>query len=307
MMRWRTLDGAPGEVIAHRGASGLLPEHTLAGYALALELGADVIEPDLIMSRDGELFCRHEPQLARSTDVAKRGEFADRCHEGDWLSTDFTAAELDRLRAIQPFAGRSRAHDGLHALPRFSAAIAWAAQAAGERGRPVTLYPELKQPAWFAARDCDPVLAFIAATHALPAGVRVRVQCFEVAALRAVFDATGLPCTLLLDVGDDWRDALEHDGDWLAALGVNKRMLWQDGRDSGLLEAAHATGVRVAAWTYRDDQPLDTGLCIEDELREAMRLGVDALFCDFPATGVRVRAGLLREDGSAAIAGRKPA
>lgn len=296
MSRWRTLDGRPCEVIAHRGASGLLPEHTLAGYALGLAQGADVIEPDLIVSRDGVLFCRHEPQLARSTDIAARAEFADRCRDGDWLSSDFSAAELDRLRAIQPFPGRSRAHDGQHALPRYDAAIEWAAQAARERGAAVTLYPELKHPAWFVERGCDPVGVFVTTARSLPDGVKVRVQCFEGGPLRAVHDAIGLPCTRLLDVGDDWQAVLAADGGWLAALGVNKRTLWRDEVDSGLVAAAHAAGVRIAAWTYRDDQVGAGWSSIEEELQAAMRLGVDALFCDFPATAVRVRDSLATAD-----------
>jgi glycerophosphoryl diester phosphodiesterase len=288
-MNWATLDGLPPEIIAHRGASGLLPEHTLAGYALALAQDADVIEPDLIASADGVLFCRHEPQLARSTDVASRAEFADRARDGVWLSTDFSAAELDTLRAIQPFPGRSHQHDGEHPLPRFAAMLDWAAQAAAARGRPLTLYPEIKQPGWFATRGCDPLPPFIAAARALPPGVALRLQCFERDPLRQLFETTGLPCTRLLDVDDDWRAVLAADGGWLAALGVNKRMLWRDGADSGLLAAAHAAGVRIAAWTYRDDQPAADGASIEDELRAALLLGVDALFCDFPATAVGLR------------------
>ena len=81
MTRWNTLDGTPPRIIAHRGASGLRPEHTLDGYALALAQGADVIEPDLVLSRDGVLYARHDLGLARSTDVAQRAEFAARVRE----------------------------------------------------------------------------------------------------------------------------------------------------------------------------------------------------------------------------------
>jgi glycerophosphoryl diester phosphodiesterase len=290
-MNWLTLDRGPPQVIAHRGASGLLPEHTLAGYALGLAQGAEVIEPDLVPSADGVLYCRHEPSLARSTDIATRAEFSGRRRDGDWFSNALAADELDRLRAVQAFPGRSSQHDGQHPLPRFAAMIDWAARAAAERGESVVLYPEIKHPAALAAAGCDPLPMFIAAVRELPPGVTVRVQCFELEPLRRVFDATGLPATLLVETAAACTAVIEHEAGWLAALGADKQLLWRDGSDSGLLAAAHAAGLRIDAWTYRDDQPA-AGMTIEQELAQAMRLGVDGLFCDFPATAVAVRATL---------------
>jgi glycerophosphoryl diester phosphodiesterase len=291
-MIWATLDGRAPEVIAHRGASGLLPEHSLAGYALGLAQGADLIEPDLVPSADGVLFCRHEPALARSTDVASQPALrARRRVDGDWYSQDFAADELDRLHARQAFAGRSTAADGLHALPRFAAMIDWAARAADIRGQPVVLYPEIKHPTALAAAGCDPVPMFIAAVRGLPPGVQIRVQCFEAGPLRRVVDATGLPATLLVETELACAEAIDRHADWLATLGADKQLLWRAGGDSGLLAAAHAAGLRIDAWTYRDDQPA-AGMTIEQELEQAMRLGVDGLFCDFPATAVMVRAKL---------------
>jgi glycerophosphoryl diester phosphodiesterase len=296
--RWRTLDGNPPLVIAHRGASGLRPEHTIAGYALGLAQGADVIEPDLVPSADGVLYCRHEPALGQSTDIASRPAFSQRCRDGDWQSFDLHAHELDGLRAMQPFPGRASTHDGQFPVPRFSALIAWAAQAAAERGAKVVLYPEIKHPTQLAAAGHDPLPMFIKAVREIPAGVEVRVQCFEAGPLRRMHDATGLACTLLLDADADWRQEIAAHRGWLAALGVNKQLLWRDGHDSGLRGAVHAAGVRVDAWTYRDDRPAASAASVEDELRQAMQLGVDGLFCDFPATGVAVRARLLHERGA---------
>lgn len=290
-MSWRTLSGGAPEVIAHRGASGELPEHTLAGYALALAQGADVIEPDLVPSRDGVLFARHEPLLGRTTDIAQHARFASRRRDDDWHSTDFDAAELDTLRAVQPFPGRSRAHDGLHPLVRFDVLLQWASQAARERGRPVTLYPELKHPAALAAQGHDPVPLFIDAVRVPPPGVAVRVQCFEVDALRRVHAATGLPCVLLLEADADWRGAISAHRGWLAGIAPDKRLLADaDGRDSGLVAAAHAAGLRVDAWTFRDDAVGEGFANIGDELCAAIARGVDGLFCDFPATALAVRA-----------------
>ena len=289
-MSWKTLDGQAPHVIAHRGASGLLPEHTLVGYALGLGQGADVIEPDLVPTRDGALIARHEPNLARSTDVFDRGEFSPLKREGDWWSTDFMLDDIRRLRARQPFEGRSDRHDGYHGVPSWQDVLDWAAQAALERSQAVSLYPELKHPARFAALGLDPVGLFAESLRSLPAGVEVRVQCFEVDALRRVHEATQLPCTLLLEQGADWRAAIGEHGRWLWGLGVDKRLLWiAPGRGSGLVEAAHASGLRVHPWTYRDDRVGAAYADVREELRAAFRLGVDGVFCDFPATGVEVR------------------
>lgn len=297
-MNWHTLTGEAPEVIAHRGASGERPEHTLAGYALALEQGADVIEPDLVPSRDGVLFARHEPLLGRTTDIAQRTAFAGRRRDGDWHSIDLDADELDTLRAVQPFPGRSRTHDGLHPLVRFADLLRWASRAAGARGRPVTLYPELKHPAALAARGHDPVPPFIDAVRVPPPGVAVRVQCFEVDALRRVHAATGLPCVLLLEADADWRGAISTHRGWLSGIAPDKRMLVDTaGRDSGLVATAHAAGLRVDAWTFRDDAVGEGCADIEDELCAAMARGVDGLFCDFPATALAVRARCVERSG----------
>ncbi|MBB5014281.1 glycerophosphodiester phosphodiesterase family protein [Rehaibacterium terrae] len=290
-MNWRTLTGAAPEVIAHRGASGERPEHTLAAYALALAQGADVIEPDLVPSRDGVLFARHEQSLGRSTDISRRPEFAARRRDDDWYSIDFDAAELDTLRAVQPFPGRSRAHDGRHPLVRFADLLRWASQAAAARGRAVTLYPELKHPAELAAQGHDPVPPFLDAMRVRPPGVALRVQCFDVEALRRVHEATGLPCVLLLEADADWRGAISTHRDWLAGIAPDKRALTDSaGRDSELVATAHAAGLRVDAWTFRDDAVGEGCADIEDELCAAMTRGVDGLFCDFPATALAVRA-----------------
>lgn len=289
-MSWKTLDGQAPQVIAHRGASGLVPEHTLVAYALGLGQGADVIEPDLVPTRDGVLIARHEPNLARSTDVFDRGEFSHLKREGDWWSTDFALEDIRRLRARQPFEGRSDRHDDHHGVPSWQDVLDWAAQAALERGEAVSVYPELKHPARFAALGLDPVPLFAEALLALPAGVEVRVQCFEVGALQQVRACTGLPCTLLLEHGADWRSAIAEHGRWLWGLGVDKRLLWSaQGRGSGLVEAAHDAGLRVHPWTYRDDRVGEAYADVREELRAALRLGVDGVFCDFPATGVEVR------------------
>lgn len=290
-MRWATLDGKPPQIIAHRGSSGLWPEHVLPGYAQALADGADIVEPDLVPSRDGVLFCRHDPTLGRSTDIAQRREFAGRQREGDWPVDALDAAEIDQLRAIQPWPGRSTVHDRQHAAPRFSALLDWAGEQASARGQRIVLYPEIKHPTFFADRGLDPVPLFADALQRRPSGVDVLLQCFEAAPLRRAFKATGCQPALLVDSGADPRALLAEHGDWLAGLALSKRHL--AGPDApALIEAIHRRGLRVDAWTFRDDAVGEGFSRIEDELTAAMRLGVDRLFCDFPATAVAVRAAL---------------
>lgn len=289
-MEWRTLDRSRPLIIAHRGASGPRPEHTLEGYALALEQRADVVEPDLVPSADAVLYARHDQGMARSTDIARHVAFKERQRDGDWRSDMLTANEIDELRAVQPFAGRPTEFDGRFAVPRWRAVIEWAERAAHDRGAPVILYPELKHPTEFLARGVDPVASFIDSIASLPPSVEVWVQCFEVEPLRRVHEATGLRCCLGIAAHDDWAEAIREHASWLTSLGVHKQLLrWGDSAQSGLVDAAHAAGLRVDAWTFRDDRVGAGYANARDELREAMLTGIDGLFCDFPASGVAVR------------------
>lgn len=286
-----TLHGEPPRIIAHRGASGLMPEHTLVGYELALEQDADIVEPDLMVSRDGVLFCRHDMGLARSTDVATRPEFEGRRVGDDWPCHAFDAAEIAGLGATQPFAQRDPSHNGGHPPPSFREALEWARDAAASRGRTVVLYPEIKHPQEQAQLGLDPVPLFADAVRDLPRGVEIAVQCFDPEALRRLHDATGLRCCALVDSrGDPWL-ALSELGDWIWSIGLSKKWLFSD-RGADIVRAAHGRGVEVHAWTFRDDLVGSGFDHIDDELAAAMTLGVDAVFCDYPETGVRVRSRL---------------
>src|SRR5574343_1197492 len=120
-----TLDGKAPLVIAHRGASGYMPDHTLEGYTKAIELGADFIEPDLVATKDGVLIARHVPYITNTTDVSKRPEFASRktkkvvdgVEEEGWFASDFTLAEIKTLRAVQPMADRDQSFNGKYQIP----------------------------------------------------------------------------------------------------------------------------------------------------------------------------------------------
>jgi glycerophosphoryl diester phosphodiesterase len=182
-------------IIGHRGASGHLPEHTLESYALAIELGADYIEPDLVATKDGALIARHEPMLGGTTDVATRSEFAGRkstkivdgVSVTDWFASDFTLAEIKTLRAVQPLAERDASFNGRFEIPTFAEVIALAKRKSAEVGRIVGVYPETKHPTFHQRLGLaleDRLLDVLSEAGWNRANAPVFVQSFEVANLR---------------------------------------------------------------------------------------------------------------------------
>ena len=143
-------------VIGHRGAAGYLPDHTLPGYALAIKLGADYIEPDLVATKDGHLIARHEPNITATTDVASHPEFASRkttkvvdgVSEEGWFASDFTLAEIRTLRAVQPFADRPQQFNGRFRIPTLEEVIKLAKRYSWRTGRRIGIYPETKHPTY---------------------------------------------------------------------------------------------------------------------------------------------------------------
>lgn len=235
-------------VIAHRGASAYLPEHTLEGYALAIAHGADAIEPDLVLTRDGVLICRHENEIGGTTDVARHPEFADRrtrkrvdgeSVEG-WFAEDFTLAEIRTLRARErlPALRPDSAHyDGQFGIPTFAEVIALAANAP----RPVAIYPETKHPTYFEhdgrhldgtpiARPLSRLLVDELVRSGFTDPSRIYIQSFELANLIALrvrlLPEAGMDARLMQlfgDIGEVTADnesfALPYDLRWHAARG----------------------------------------------------------------------------------------
>ena len=152
----RNIDEEHPLVIGHRGASGYLPEHTLPGYALAIRLGADYIEPDLVATKDGHLIARHEPVITDTTDVRDHPEFADRERTATidgveytgWFASDFTLAEIKTLRAVQSFPERPQQFNGRYKIPTLDQVIALAKRQSRRTGRRIGIYPETKHPTY---------------------------------------------------------------------------------------------------------------------------------------------------------------
>jgi glycerophosphoryl diester phosphodiesterase len=301
-----TLNGARPLVIAHRGASGERPEHTLEAYRLAIAEGADCIEPDLVMTKDGVLVDRHDTYLSTTTDVARHPEFAGRkraspdpefSNRQDWWVADFTLAELKTLRAVQPFRGRSREYDGRFDIPTFAEVLALANSSRKTDGGRVCVYPEAKSPAYHASLGhpmAAPILAGLRAARLDRPGSPIFIQSFEPDFVKLIQPMTELPVILLAGTKADYDHALAMPGApfWQGA-GVTHAMLWNaDGTQSGLVQRAHAQGVAVHVWTYRDDAPPNPNESAASAMRSAFALGIDGAFTDFPATGVSVRAAM---------------
>lgn len=319
---WATLDGATPLVIAHRGASGYLPEHTIEAYALAIEQGADIIEPDLVVTKDGVLIARHDRFLSTTTNVADKPEFADRKKPNpyangdgreDWWVEDFTLAEIKTLRARQPREGRPQEHNDLFEIPTFAEVLALAADQAGQTGRPVGVYPETKHPGYFESIGLDFEAPLLAALNGFDAGP-VFIQSFEPAILKRLKGKT--PHKLVQLVYEETPGAgpnipLAEIAGYADGVGPAKTLvlsLSDAGDGANYVSDAHRLGLTVHPWTFRDDQPneqldkliglslseaIADGLILETdatyELSVFYRAGVDGVFADFPDTAVKVR------------------
>lgn len=183
------------QIFAHRGASALRPEHTLASYAKAIVDGADFVEPDLVSTKDGVLVARHENEIGGTTDVASHPEFAARktrktidgqAMEG-WFTEDFTLAELKTLRARERLPQlRGTRWDGQFQIVTFDEIIDFVAAESAATGRTIGLIPEIKHPSYFSGLNLameDKVLASLRA-HAYTQTAPVVIQSFETGNLR---------------------------------------------------------------------------------------------------------------------------
>jgi len=275
-------------VFAHRGASGERPEHTLAAYSLAIDQGADYVEPDLRCTKDGVLVCLHDATLERTTDVADRPEFAARGRTDDkgrrrWHVTDFTLAEVKTLRTRQGTAGRSRDFDGRETIPTFGETAALVRDRNRGRARPVGLAPEIKDG------DAD---AFMAAVRAERLegrdGVPLHVQSFDLDTVLAVRPRLASPCVWLLNRRPTEAEIAELAGK-IDGFSIGKDALLADGA-AAFVAGLHDRGYCVVSWTFADDRhDAKRFASPAAELTGALAAGIDAFFTDFPSSGVAAR------------------
>ena len=315
-------------VIAHRGASGERPEHTLAAYERAIDAGADFIEPDLVVTKDLVLVARHENELSDTTDVASRPEFESRRRTKEidgqlvagWFAEDFTLAELRTLRAKERLASLRPAnarYDGLYQVPTFSEIVTLVRAKAAETGRTVGLYPELKHPTFLLQEGIDSVDLLVTALRREGLdgkGIPLFVQCFEVAPLQRLNKLTDVRLVQLVsetggpadEAGMTYAEMLTPSGlaamkDYADAIGANAtQVVGPDGKPTGLVAAAKAAGLPVHAWTLRKENAFlpaalrsGGGDAAPGNYAAAWSLlasaGVEAIFTDDPALAARLR------------------
>ena len=200
-------------IVGHRGAPGYLPEHTIPGYELAIKMGADFIEPDVVSTSDGHLIVRHEPLLSITTDVADRLEFADRkrtrtldgIETTDFFTCDFTLAEIKTLRARQAFENRDHRHDGLYQVQTLQEVIDLAQAKSRETGRAIGLYPEIKHSTFHQQLGLaieDKLLDTLKHAALDRASSPVIIQSFETANLKYLRQKTTIRLMQLIDGSD---------------------------------------------------------------------------------------------------------
>ncbi|WP_409593660.1 glycerophosphodiester phosphodiesterase [Sphingobium sp. SA2] len=307
-------------IIAHRGASGERPEHTLASYERAIDQGADYIEPDLVLTKDGVLVGRHENEIGGTTDVADHPEFADRktsktidgIEMSGWFTEDFTLAELRTLRArerLPDLRTANKRFDGLYPIPTFEEILQLVRAKEAESSRRIGLYPETKHPSYFAGLGLPhqgPLLDLLSRYGYQTEVDPVFIQSFEVGNLKAIRATSRLRIIQLVDAeggpadlpGTSYADMLTVQGltdvaAYADGIGPSAALVIAPEGATALVGRAHDAGLQVHVWTMRmensflppqyqrHDDPQGLG-DFTGYVRAIAATGVDGLFSDFP-------------------------
>lgn len=274
-------------IIGHRGASGYRPEHTLQSYELAIEQGADYIEPDLVMTKDNVLIARHENEISETTDVAvkfperKKTKSIDGKEVTGWFTEDFTLAEIKTLRAKERLPFRDQSFNGKFEVPTFDEVLALRERASKEKKRTIGVYPETKHPTYHASVGLKLAPAVVKALRARKLDQKtspVIVQSFELGALKEIRAALPVKVVFLMadphEVPPDFQASGDkrtyayfatHEGlkelkKSVDGIGPYKRYIVPEGKNGVLLpatrliEMAHDAGLVVHPYTFRSDE-----------------------------------------------------
>jgi glycerophosphoryl diester phosphodiesterase len=276
-------------VIAHRGASGYVPEHTLAAFAMAILQGADFIEPDLVITKDGHLIARHDNLLDLTTDVSSKPEFAGRkttktvdgAAVTGWFSEDFTLEEIKTLRAIERIPDVRSANarlDGQFDIPTLQEIIDLAQAFEKFLGHRIGLYPETKHPTYFDRLGLsleEPLVKVLRRNGYEGRSTRVFIQSFEINNLRKLKSMTRIPLVQLLWIDGKPFDVEAEDGtltyeqmatppglaqvaSYAQGVGPEKRFIipldssgnLDPSRATQFVQHAHAVGLQVHPYTF---------------------------------------------------------
>ena len=254
-------------VIGHRGAAGYLPDNTLEGYALAIRLGADYVEPDLVSTKDGQLIVRHEPNISATTDVGRHAEFASRMRtatvdgvtEKGWFASDFTLREIKTLRAVQPLTERPQRFNGRFEIPTFQEVIDLVQRESKRRHRTVGVYPEIKHPTYHRSIKLPLEKKLVAALDRAGLNGRgspVFIQSFEPSSLQRLNRMTDVRLMQIVEASGvnpdgslDYSPPFDRPYDWTASgdPGLRSRTFGFFATGAGLDEVAtYADG--ISAW-----------------------------------------------------------
>ena len=302
-------------VIGHRGASGYRPEHTLEAYALAIEMGADFIEPDLVSTKDGVLIARHENEISETTDVAekfpmmKRTKIIDGESVTGWFTEDFSLQEIKTLKAKERLGIRSQKYNGQFQIPTFQEVLSLAKSESEKRKRPVGIYPETKHPTYFQGLNLPLDQKLVQDLQLAKLDHKknpIFIQSFEPSILKTLKTLTSDPLILLIgdlsQVPFDLKSteskktyqqllsdkSLSELQNYVSGIGFHKSHLLS----SDLVERAHKHNLLVHVYTFRSDKTyLDSKYQGRPELEylEFFKLGVDGVFSDFPDDAIRAR------------------
>ncbi len=305
-------------IIGHRGASGYRPEHTIEAYSLAIEMGVDYIEPDLVSTKDGILIARHENNIAETTNVAekfpdrKRTKTIDGQKSEGYFAEDFTLKEIKTLRCKERLAIRSTKYDGLFQVPTFEEILEFVQKKSAEKGRMIGIYPELKHSSYHRSLKLnveEKLVQLLNKFGYTEPNSPIFIQSFEVSNLKELRTMTRVRLVQLVDEpemkpGDviaaagtsTYRDLVTDEGlqgvkAYADGLGVYKRYIVPQETSgklspvSDLVGRAHRAGLLVHAWTFRSDGKYLAPEYNGDPAREYAQFfdaGIDGLFSDFP-------------------------
>lgn len=292
-------------IIGHRGAAGYLPEHTLAGYAFGYALGADYLEPDLVLTKDDHFICLHDIYLDPTTNVEQI--FPDRHRsDGRWYAADFTLAEIKTLSVHERcklngdpyFPDRFPVGKSKFEVPSFAEMIELVQGLNKSTGRDVGIYPELKRPSWHAEQGLPMEQALIDILDRygyMAADAKVYVQCFEPDSLKKLREL-GAKLPLIQLVSASWtyasmwtEEGLDAIASYADGIGPSKTIIEKNPK---YVEWAHARGLVVHPYTFRKDQLPSQYACLTDELNQFYyKYNVDGVFTDFVDIAAAVLAG----------------
>lgn len=284
-------------IIAHRGASGMMPAHSVPGYELAADQGADYIECDAALTKDGMLVCLHDAFLSPVTDIEEHDEFADRKrvleYEGvehdDWWVVDFTWDELQTLRLIQERPYRDQQFNGQFEIATFDAYLNVA------KSKHVGIYPETKTPAFFAKHVPDFKMEDLMISQIDSSGIdadQITLQSFDPSSL--LYMKTKLQVDYRLvqltkrSLSDDELAKLVEAGAY--GVGSDKRLIIESDEAnhrhgvSDFVSRIHRHGLMVHIWTSRNENQFllfDYGADVHEEYKDLVKAGVDGVFTDF--------------------------